>query len=195
MRVILSCVLCVTFSFIFPWQNSLAENPEWKANTQFLPQYCKDRAKGSQSPSFKRWRKTFGKAGVHMHHYCDGLYAEKQAKVTADKNKRSHWLRLAAYQMQYVSGSCQPGCVLYPELHSIWGWALWQQGQVGEAIKHYQLAIQSKPTYTRAYADLADMYVKINESDEARKVLEAGLKVNPKSRKLKRRLLKLQPAA
>lgn len=126
-----------------------------------------------------------------MHHYCAGVYAEKKARTTSDRNKRRHWLGQITHQMRYVSGPCQPGCVLYPELHSRWAWALGKQGQLGEAIKHYQLAIQVNPNYTKAYAEMSDLYVKYNEPDEARRVLEAGLKANPKSRRLQRRLNKL----
>lgn len=192
MRAILSFMLLAMLGFIIPWQNVSAESPEWKANTHLLPQYCKDRAQGGQSPQFQKWRKTLGNAFIHMHHYCAGLFAKTKAQTASDRSARDHWLRQLAVQMQYMSGPCQPGCVLYPELHSNWGWALGKQGQLGEAIKHYQLAIRNKPTFTRAYAELSDFYVKYNELDEARKVLEAGLKASPKSRRLKRRLDKLE---
>jgi hypothetical protein len=41
------------------------------------------------------------------------------------------------------------------------------------------------------YARLSDLYVKLNQPDEARKVLESGLRAKPGSSMLKRRLQKL----
>ncbi len=129
---------------------------------------------------------------IHIHHYCSGIYAEYKVKTTLDQRARKRWLRLLISQMQYVSNRCQAGCILYPELHTRWGWALSEQGQPVEAINHYQLAIRAKPTYTTAYARLAALHVKLNQPDEARRVLEAGLKANPGSRGLQQRLGKLQ---
>jgi len=91
-------------------------------------------------------------------------------------------------QMQYVERHCHTGCVLYPELHTRLGWALGESGQVSEAIEQLQLAIKAKPKYTLAYARLSDLYVKIKQPGEARKILEAGLKARPGSRTLQRRL-------
>ena len=188
MHTILIFILVLTVT----WQNSLADATEkWSNNTQSLPQYCKDRAKGAQSPEYSKWRKTFGDAYIHMHHYCKGAFAEQKAKMTLDKNERAHWLISAEVQMQKVSGACTTEHVLYPELHTRWGWALGEQGQVGEAIRHYQLAIKAKRNYTLAYVRLSDLYLDLNQPDEARKILESGLKARPDSRALKKRLKKL----
>ena len=97
-------------------------------------------------------------------------------------------------EMSYVSRHCSTKCAFYPELHSRWGWALGSTGQVGEAMMHYQLAIKAKPKYVPAYAKLADLYIDIDQPDEARKVLEKGLAAKPGSRMLKKRLIKLDDA-
>jgi tetratricopeptide (TPR) repeat protein len=184
MRAILLIVVGLSVS----WHNLAAASGGWKQNTQLLPQYCKDRAKGSQSSEWGKWRGTFGKSYIHMHHYCDGIYAEHEVRGSLDKGKRDHWLGIVVHEMRYVSNSCQTRCVLYPELHSRWGWALGEKGQIADAIQHYRLAIKAKLKYTLAYARLSDLYVKINQPDEARKVLESGLKAKPGSRTLQRRL-------
>jgi tetratricopeptide (TPR) repeat protein len=170
------------------WQNSLAAGREhWTGNTNLLPQYCKDRAAGRD----EKWRKTFGETFIHMHHYCAGIFAEQKAKSAMNKQERANWLGLVVHQMKYVSGSCNTGHVLYPDLHTRWGWALSEQGQIAEAMQHYQLAIKAKRNYTLAYARLSELYLKTNQPDEARKVLESGLKASPSSRSLKRQLEKL----
>ena len=93
--------------------------------------------------------------------------------------------------MKYVGNHCDKGCVLYPELHTRMGWAYGEQGQITEAIEHFILAIKAKPDYALAYARLSDLYIKYKQRDEAKKILEAGLKAKPGSRSLKRRLVKL----
>lgn len=190
MRV--SLILMITF--FIPCQHLLAADAEWKQNTQFLPQYCKDRARGGQSPEFSKWRRAFGDAYIHMHHYCNGVYAEKKARSTINQQERSRWLGTVIGEMQYVGKHCDAGCSLYPELHSRLGWALGENGRVAEAINQFQLVIKVKPKYTLTYVQLSDLYVKLNQPDEARKVLESGLKAKPGSRMLQKRLQKLDPA-
>ena len=184
------------------WQNSSAAGSErtnknafgierWGDNTHLLPQYCKDRVKGSQSPEWSKWRSTFGEAYIHIHHYCSGLFAEQKAKSSLNQRERDNWLGSVVSQMNYVSGACDTGCVIYPELHTRWGWALGEQGQTSAAIRHYQLAYKAKQNYAPAYARLSELYLDVNQPDEARKILELGLKASPNSRSLKRRLKKL----
>lgn len=186
-------ILIFMIAFFVPLQDLLAASPEWAQNTQFLPPYCKDRAKGSQSPEFSKWRGSLGVAYDHTHHYCNGIYAEQEARSTIDPRARNSWLATVVGEMGYVGRHCTTGCVLYPELQSRWGWALGEQGQLGDAIQHYQLAIKAKPKYASAYAQLSDLYVKNKQPDEARKVLESGLKAKPGSHMLQKRLKKLDP--
>lgn len=186
-RLILFFVVGISVPF-----HSLSAAEEWRQNTQFLPPYCQDRVKGAQSAEFMKWRKSFGEAFIHMHHYCGGIYAEQKARSTIDRHKRQRWLRAVMGEMEYVSKHCPANCVLYPELHSRWGWALAESGQPAGAIEHFQLAIRAKPKYVPAYAKLSDIYVKNNQPDDARRVLGEGLEVKPGSRMLQKRLQKLE---
>jgi tetratricopeptide (TPR) repeat protein len=172
-------------------QNTTAVGGDgWHKDIHLLPQYCKDNAAGKGR--FEKWRSTFGEAYIHMHHYCAGVSAELKAKSTLNQQERVSALQRVVGQMRYVSSSCSTRCVLYPELHTRWGWALSELGQVGEAVQHYQLAIKAKRNYTPAYARLSELYLKSNQVDEARKILESGLKAKPNSSALKRRLKKLE---
>ncbi|GMQ86853.1 MAG: hypothetical protein BMS9Abin08_0051 [Gammaproteobacteria bacterium] len=187
MRIILFFVIGVSI----PWHSLIAASSEWQQNVQLLPPYCKDRAKGLQSAEFMAWRRTFGEAFIHMHHYCNGVYAEQKARSTVNQQERQRWLRAVLSEMQYVSNHCPVRCALYPELHSRWGWALGAGGQPAEAIKHFQLVIRAKPKYAPAYAKLSDLYIKIKQTDDARRVLAEGLKAKPGSRMLQKRLREL----
>lgn len=182
--------LLLVFGVLALWHN-LSVADEWRENTQMLPVYCKDRVKGINSAEFGKWRATLGEAFIHTHHYCSGIYAEQKARSTIDQHERKIWLRSVKGEMQYVSRHCSEKCAFYPELHSRWGWALAEEGQPSEAIRHFQLAIRAKPKYVPAYAKLSDIYLEINQPDEARRVLENGLKAKPGSNMLKRRLKKL----
>ena len=186
-------ILFFVMLFGMAWQNASAVSDEyWSKNTQMLPQYCKDRAKGTQSSEWKKWRGTFGSVYQHMHHYCSGIYAEQKAKSAQSQRERVTQLGKVVHQMGYVSASCNAECVIYPELHVHWGWALAEKGQAAEAIQHYKLAIKAKPKYTLAYVRLSELYLAANQPEEARKSLETGLEARPNSRTLKRRLKELE---
>ena len=182
----------LVFGVTIFWHN-LSAADAWRTDTGLLPPYCQARAKGLDSAEFARWRRTLGDVAVHIHHYCSGIYAEQKAKSTIDQRQRSRWLFSVIGEMRYVGKNCSAAsCALYPELHSRWGWALAADGQPSEAISHFQMAIRAKPKYPPAYAKLSDVYVKINQPDEARRVLNEGLKAKPGSSMLKRRLKKLK---
>ena len=183
--------LFIVFGISILWHNPAVAEEVWRQDTRLLPQYCKDRAKGFNSAEWAKWRGTMGKAFIHVHHYCAGIYAEQKARSTIDQRQTKNWLGHVIKQMAYVSKNCSSKCVLYPELHSRWGWALAEGGQPSEAIGHFQLAIRAKPTYTTAYARLSDLYLDLNQPEKARKTLEQGLKAKPGSRKLQRLLREL----
>jgi tetratricopeptide (TPR) repeat protein len=183
-------ILFLVFGFSLLWHN-LSAAEEWRQDTQLLPQYCKDRAKGINSAAFSRWRGSLASIYEHAHHYCSGIYAEQKAKSSFDQREKTRWLRDVASEMDYVGKHCSASCVFYPELQTRWGWALAELGQHGEAIRHFELAIQAKPKYPPAYAKLSDLYVDIKQPGEARRVLNDGLKAKPGSRMLERRLREL----
>ena len=187
-----SLFFVLLFVLAIAWQNDSAASDDWKKNTSLLPQYCKDLAKGKKSPEWSRWLSTFGETALHMKHYCKGVFAEDRAKSIVDKHIRDNWLGIVVHQMRYVSSTCKKKCVLYPNLHTRLGWALGEQGLTVEAIEHYQLAFKAKPNYALAYARLSELYLKIDQPEDARKILESGLKASPNSRALKRRLEKLE---
>ena len=194
-------IVILIIGLTLAWHNSFGQEAKkkergepWRRDTAMLPQYCKDRA-SNKLLFIQKWGKTFGDATQHMHHYCGGIYAEQQAKSSLSSGGRGKYLGEVIHQMGYVSKHCPAsGCVLYPELHARWGWALGQKGQAGEAIKHYQLALQKNPKYTLAYAQLSDLYVDLNQPEEAKKILQSGLKVKPSSRMLQRRMKELETA-
>jgi len=182
-------ILVLVLQGVLSWHVSYAAD-SWRTDTAMLPQYCKDRAR-DKAYFVKKWGSTFGQARIDIHHYCSGIYTENKARNTLDRGVRDRLLGDVIHQMFYCSNRCKEHCVLYPELHTRWAWALGESGQAGEAIKHYQLAIRAKPKYTLAYARLSELYLKLKQPENARKILQQGLKANPKSSMLKRKLEEL----
>ena len=173
------------------WQAAHAEGEAWRQHTETLPSYCAYRltpaGKENKSNRYPALRSVW----IHIHHYCAGIYAENQAKMSLDDRKKRQYLEQVIYQMNYVGKHCTPQCILYPELHTRLGWALKEMGKLVEATEQFHMAIKAKPDYAKAYAQLADLYADNHRVEDARRVLQKGLKVIPNSRSLKRRLDRL----
>ncbi len=177
-------ILLLVVGLSIPWQNLVAGGDSWRENSHLLPPFCKERAKGITHPR-----------APSVHHYCEALFFEARARTAENQNSRNRLLQKAVAGMNsWAKKDCQSysRCVLYPDVHTRLGRALSKQGQTAEAIKHYELAIREKRNYTPAYAGMSDLYVELNQPDEARKVLEAGLKTRPGSRMLQRRIQDLK---
>jgi tetratricopeptide (TPR) repeat protein len=186
-------LIALLFFISSGWQPAAAgKEGGWRENTKYLPSYCAYRVTPAGKENRSGRYPALKPVWIHIHHYCKGIYAEYQAKMSLEGREKRKWLADVVNQMHYVGRHCGPQCVLYPELHTRWGWALNQQGLTAQAVEHYRAAIKAKPDYTKAYAYLADLYMGSNRLDEARKILQEGLKVKPKSRLLKRRLQKLE---
>lgn len=170
----------------------VAAEKSWRKDTRLLPSYCAYRATVGKAGGTERYPLLKG-IWVHIHHYCDGLYSMFQARTELDARKKKDWLARAARNFHYVSRYCTPAkCVIYPELHTLWGWVLGEQGDMTAAVNHLEKAIRAKPDYARAYAELAALYKKTGSLDQARQVLERGLRKNPDSRRLRRLLKSLE---
>ena len=184
-------ILLVLIIFYIPYGTPALAADTWrtKENASLLPRYCQDIV-ANRWPG--NWRRVLGDVSAHMHHYCSGIYAEMKAKGALGKRERRNWLEKVIGEMRYVSRDSEPNsCALYPELHTRWGWALVEQGYAGEALQHLRMAIEVKPEYILAYVRLSELYLKIDQPEEAMKILESGLEVRPGSRTLERRIREL----
>ncbi len=191
-RLLMLAVLAI-FSLGAVFSSAAAAEKSWRKDTRLLPSYCAYRATVGKAGGTERYPLLKG-IWVHIHHYCDGLYSMFQARTELDARKKKDWLARAARNFHYVSRYCAPSkCVIYPELHTLWGWVLGEQGDMTAAVNHLEKAIRAKPDYARAYAELAALYKKTGSLDQARQVLERGLRKNPDSRRLRRLRKSLEP--
>jgi hypothetical protein len=170
-----------------------------------LPRYCiytqlfrEHVPGGSDQAEIRRWQAAMGDIFQAMHHYCWGLMHLHRAKVLArDAQVRSFNYASAINEFDYVLKQAKPGFVLLPEILVRRGEALLGLGRHAQALAEFERAIELKPDYWPAYAQISDHYKSVGELAKARQALEDGLQHAPDAKGLRRRLQELEepPAA
>ena len=162
------------------------------AELALLPPYCGPRAEpwgnDTSRPEVAHWMGIFGQDYLHMHHYCIALQAINQAQLSMNAPERRAAYNRVLTNIQYLEERVSPDLVLWPDILHNRARAEVGLGNTGAALTSLQRAIQHNAGYAPPYAELADLHVKLGQTDEARKVLEAGLAEQPNSRLLQRRL-------
>lgn len=155
------------------------------AELKALPGFCR----GQKSP-------------IPMHygnHFCYGLkFLNRAYKSLGNKSDREWYLSEAvrhfAEAIDHTLDQKQPAHyaiylgLLYRYQADAYKW----QKKYTKAITGYQTAIKYNPKDTRAYASLSNLYKSRGLKQEAREVLEQGLKVLPNSKLLKKKLARLR---
>lgn len=131
-----------------------------------------------------------------FHHYCWALIWANRSYFYDGED---HWVTRTNYDwaisdLNYVFHNSEAGdtCALFPEMHTKMGEMKFLIGKPREAESSYRAALKLKPGYAPAYAGLSDMYEAQGASDKAVAVLQAGLKANPQSNAIKKKLARLQ---
>ena len=156
-----------------------------------LPEICKD-IQGSPTydgPRGNYWRSIIGDTLQHMHHYCRGARDMIFARTLTlrPEHKRLLWDR-AVQEMQYVIERSPSTMMLQPELWLRVGEAKLELGKVAEAQAAFEQSRKLKPDYWPAYVRWADVLIESRKPDEARQLLEEGLKNAPDQPELLKRL-------
>jgi tetratricopeptide (TPR) repeat protein len=170
-----------------------------------LPKYCihtqlfRDNVPGGNNQAeIHRWYAVMGETFHHMHHYCWGLMKLHRAKALArDARVRRFNYASAIGEFDYVLARAKPNFVLLPEILVRRGEALLGLGRHAQALAEFERAIELKPDYWPAYAQISDHYKSVGELAKARQALEDGLQHAPDAKGLRRRLQELEerPAA
>lgn len=160
-----------------------------------LPKYCKVKCtygNDRNNPEASSWGKYFGWENyVHLHHYCFAISFENRANSISNYKDKVFAYNQADRNYAYVLDKWEPGFILLPEVNVKRGKLLEKLGRQGESFKYYTEAVKANIKYSRGYAALSDWHKKYGKIEDAKKVIEDGLKVKPKSRMLIRRLKKL----
>ncbi|MBS3955279.1 MAG: bacterial transcriptional activator domain-containing protein [Methylomicrobium sp.] len=152
-----------------------------------MPPFCKGLSPGNYSEDAIHLRRTDIKQpkGNHNHHFCHAM---------KDMGRRKY--SEAIKNFDYVITNSGDPNKLTPDFYPLLAAnrlyraeALVKLGKPG-ALEDYKEAIRLRPKYIQAYAKLADYYINNGMKDEAIKTIESGLKQDPKSKGLHRRLKK-----
>lgn len=159
-----------------------------------LPEYCQYQMGDPRrdTPRGRYYMSALGPAVDDIHHYCRGLRDMMFARTLSlrPEHKRALWER-SVQEIDYVIKKNPPTLVLMPELYYRRGEAMIELGQLNEAQVAFEKSRGLKPDYWPAYTRWADFLIDAKRPDEARGLLEEGLKQAPDSVELKQRLARL----
>ena len=167
-----------------------------------LPSYCKDTivfnprtSEGAPPPEAKRWIRVMGRGFFSMHHYCWGInFIGRSNKHGITRQQREYYLKDAVANFNFVIEHSPHDFIMLPEVHLKKGDALARLGDDEGATKVYQLSIRAKSDYWPAYVGLADLLRNRGKNDDAKAVVEEGLRHSPLSKTLNAMLKQLAKA-
>ena len=129
------------------------------------------------------------------HHYCYGLLWSNRAYLSfgvGDHSQDSYYFTNAIGDFEYVLGQSQPSCSLRPDIYTKIGEIQSQLGKQKEAEASYAKALEIKRGYPMALVGLSDLFEARGETAKSIAVLREGLKINPQSTALKKKLQRLE---
>ena len=164
-----------------------------------LPRFCiytqlfRERVSGANNPAeVDRWYAELGHTFHHLHHYCWGLMKTNRAMLLSRSvQARQFYLGDAIKEYDYVIERSPPNFILLPEILMKRGMNLVHLKKGPVAVFDFKRAIELNPQYWPPYGQLADYYKDTGNLNEARRVLEEGLKNSPDAVGLTRRLAEL----
>jgi tetratricopeptide (TPR) repeat protein len=164
-----------------------------------LPGFCKytllirDKVPGGlDDVKTDAWKATLGPTFLHLHHYCWGLMKTNRGVLLAKSAQaRAAYLTYANQEFDYVIERSPPNFVLLPEILTKRGenFIRLQKGPL--ALPDLQRAVELKPDYWPAYAQMSDYYKSVGDLTNARQSLKEGLESAPDTPALQRRLAAL----
>ena len=189
------------FLFIEP---ALANNP-FVENDELnrLPEWCSyypwvmgshEPAKKNASPQVKAAIALVTSGCYGPQHYCWALVYANRGDSAVNSRQRNTNYRLAFPELDFVgkSSNTKESCILIPEMLLKRGELHAKLGEYPSAVRNYRLAILRNPKEVRAYSGLSRVYQLMGSKKEALATLQDGVKANPKSNLLKKRLAELQ---
>lgn len=173
--------------------------PDWCIDTQDgpfgSPNFSGDSAFGrSKSPRSDHWTSIFGRDFWHMHHYCRGLFAEgRLQRGNLDPKQRIAAINKAINEYRYVVDQAKPSMRLMPEIHYRMGLMYLRKGDRVGAADAFAMSRRLKPDYWPAYVAWAEELIRLRLHEEARSIVDEGLRHVPDERRLKELQTSLAP--
>lgn len=165
--------------------------PDWCR----VPGNARDSADRDKDQAIRAKLYSLAKSGCNGYqHYCSGLVASSRALLfegETPETQRGHLLA-AISDYGYVLTNSTDGCSLFPDIYTKIGEIQARLGQVKEGEISYKKAIKIQGGYAPAFVGLSDLYENQGDMDKALAVLQLGLKTNPQSSVLKKKLARVQ---
>jgi tetratricopeptide (TPR) repeat protein len=140
----------------------------------------------------EQWKAKMGHDYMHLHHYCWSLMLLARASRSKDARVRNANYKAAISNFDYVISNVSREFPLKPEVYLRKGMTLRLVGDDSGASREFTNAIANKPDYTPAYAALVDLQLDLGNTQDAEKVLDAGLSQVPGSKILAEKKLEMQ---
>lgn len=108
------------------------------------------------------------------HHNSAALNDETMATLAQDYLKENETDKASKMLRNYTKNHSDA-----PLSHFILGNIAYNQGKKAEAKNEYMLAIEQNPEFDEAYYNLALVYIDLHEEDEAKKLVQKAIELNP----------------
>ncbi len=186
-----------------PW-TALADDPRaTEAEIALIPEWCKrimtkdgSGTTSSQEPQVRAKIYDLQSSGCGgIHHFCWALIWANRGYFRSYDSQYplAHLYGSAIDDMKYVFDHSRSGkCKLFPEMHTKTGELKLLLDRQDEAEESFRKALAIKPSYAPAYIGLSDLYEAQGAAEKAIEVLQAGIKANPKSSALQKKLKRVQ---
>jgi tetratricopeptide (TPR) repeat protein len=181
----------------------VANDPQMNAaEAAILPAWClvynqagNLRPQDTKDPEIAAKLASFMRSGCSgHHHYCWALVWANRGyfRQETDSYPADYYYSVGIADLGYVLQNSQPTCSLIPDMHTKAGEWEALRGRPKEAEERFRKAIGIKPTHSQAYVGLSDLFESLEKNDAAIAVLQLGIKTNPTSSVLKKKIARLQ---
>jgi tetratricopeptide (TPR) repeat protein len=127
------------------------------------------------------------------HHYCWAqIWTNRALLETNGKHNPDHFFGVAISDYEYVLKLSANTCPLNVEMYTKIGEIYSLTGRPADAEQSLRKALSIKSSYAPAYIGLSDLFETQGNPNQAIAALQAGIKNNPKSTALKKKLLRVQ---
>lgn len=150
-----------------------------------LPGFCKVKLRESGTPQERSLVAQFGRGNwIHLHHYCNGINYYNRAKRARKAQDRSYYLNVARGNLDYVVQHTLQDFYLRPHVYVELGNVYQDQGNVSEAVRYFEKAIEFDGKYYPAYSALIETFRKMGDRSAALNIATKGVRNLPENKAL-----------
>ena len=165
------------------------------AELVMLPDYCKAKDAGPESPEFQAWVMRLGpkfeRTWGGMHHVCSGINQTNRYLRLINDPKRGYYLSRAVPEIDYIAAHTPDDFPLAGDILMHRGHAYMLMKKNAQASADFLKSISLDSKQTQSYLYLAEIYVELGEKGKALEIVTSGLKAVSSSKALKKKYLSL----